>query len=431
MSSIRAPCTRIATFCATRSKSSTAGPKRLLDVDHHQHAPPAFQPQRPCLDPASRGEGRSGSSASLIAKLRARKATDAGGNRHQHLAVQLAVREAGVLGAALVAGLAHLPGRPRGPRGRGSPASPARGSAPAGRRSQPPAVKRSTSRSELEHAGQDQVRVENGERRLEAGHPHRRLLEGHLLLLARVRSVVGGDAADHARPQAVDQRVAVRLAPQRRVHLEARVERAHGLVGQSQVMRGHLSRDLRPGAARALDRCNGFGAREMEHVAAPSFVERDRRVPLDHRALRDRRDPGEPEQGRDRPLVHHAVLRQGGILLVEGEHAAAQPLVLEGLPQQARVRDRHPVVGEARRSLVDELRHLGQLLAAEALCSRRRGTRPERAPRAGRARTASAGPTRCRQPDPCSASPARSRTRRRRQRACPSRGPPRPRARGS
>src|SRR6187431_2520162 len=49
--------------------------KRLLDVDNDQYRPLAVEPQLLCLDPASRPEDRSGSSASLIAKRRARNAT--------------------------------------------------------------------------------------------------------------------------------------------------------------------------------------------------------------------------------------------------------------------------------------------------------------------------------------------------------------------
>ena len=53
-----------------------------------------------------------------------------------------------------------------------------------------------------------------------------------------VRGVVGGDAVDRAVAQALDQRLAVGLGAQRRVHLEAvRVEAAHLLVGEAEVVR--------------------------------------------------------------------------------------------------------------------------------------------------------------------------------------------------
>ena len=61
-------------------------------------------------------------------------------------------------------------------------------------------------RREREHARHDEVRVQRGERRLEPGDAERRRLERRVLLLARVRRVVGGDAGDRAVAQRVDER---------------------------------------------------------------------------------------------------------------------------------------------------------------------------------------------------------------------------------
>ena len=70
-------------------------------------------------------------------------------------------------------------------------------------------------------------------------------LERHLLLLGGVRRVVGRDAVDRPVAQALDQRLAVVLGAQRRVHLEAGVEAADRLVGEGQVVRRRLAGDLR------------------------------------------------------------------------------------------------------------------------------------------------------------------------------------------
>ena len=99
---------------------------------------------------------------------------------------------------------------------------------------------------QLEHPGQDQVGVQDAERRLQPGHPHRRLLERHLLLVHRMGRVVGGDAVDHAGAQTLDQRLAIVLGAKRRVHLEAGIEAPDRLVDQRQVVRGRLAADLRP-----------------------------------------------------------------------------------------------------------------------------------------------------------------------------------------
>ena len=106
--------------------------------------------------------------------------------------------------------------------------------------------------AEVDHAGQDQLGVERGEGGLQPGHPHRRLLEGDLLFLGCVGGVVGGDALDRAVAQALDQRLAVGLGAQRRVHLEApRVEAADLLVGEAEVVRARLALICTPAALAA------------------------------------------------------------------------------------------------------------------------------------------------------------------------------------
>ena len=104
-----------------------------------------------------------------------------------------------------------------------------------------PADIRSSSVSSRTQARLDEVRVERRERRLQAGHAERRRLERHVLLLARVRRVVGRDRRDRAVVQRVDQRRTVVAGPERRVHLQVRVERPHRLVGEAEVVRRHLA----------------------------------------------------------------------------------------------------------------------------------------------------------------------------------------------
>ena len=94
--------------------------------------------------------------------------------------------------------------------------------------------------------------VKRAEGRLETRDAERSRLERHLLLVPRVRGVVGRDGGNRPVAQAGDQCLPVFLGSQRRVHLHVGIERAHRLVGQAQVVRRHLrgrgdARDLRPG----------------------------------------------------------------------------------------------------------------------------------------------------------------------------------------
>ena len=86
--------------------------------------------------------------------------------------------------------------------------------------------------------------------------------------------------------------------------------------------------------------------------------------------------PGQPEPRGDLALVHHAGAGQARVLLVQREHAAAQPLVLERLAQDRGAVHRLAVVGEAERAGVGELRHLGQRLALQP--ARDRGEEADR-----------------------------------------------------
>ena len=221
---------------------------------------------------------------------------------------------------------------------------------------------------EADQPGQDQLGVDRGEGGLEPGHAHRRLLEGDLLFLRLVRRVVGGDALDRAVAEAGDQRLAVGLGAQRRVHLEAlRVEAADLLVGQAEVVRAGLGADLDPGRLGGGDRLDRLGGGEVLDVDAGVLVAGEGGVAGDHRRLRDAGDAGQPERGRDRALVHDAVAGEVGVLLVEGDVAAAEALVLEGAAHDAGAADRQAVVGEADRAGFAQFDHLGQLLAPHPL----------------------------------------------------------------
>ena len=109
---------------------------------------------------------------------------------------------------------------------------------------------RSSSAASESDARLDQPRVEDGEGGLQAGDAEGCLLERNVLLVARVRRVVGRDRLDRPVAERLEQRLPVRLGAERRVHLQVRVERADDLVGEAQVVRRDLAVACTP-AARA------------------------------------------------------------------------------------------------------------------------------------------------------------------------------------
>ena len=73
--------------------------------------------------------------------------------------------------------------------------------------------------------------------------------------------------------------------------------------------------------------------------------------------------PASPSRAETSPSCIDAGAGQARVLLVQREHAAAEPLVLERLAQDRGAVDRLAVVGEAERAGVGELGHLGQRVA--------------------------------------------------------------------
>ena len=86
--------------------------------------------------------------------------------------------------------------------------------------------------------------------------------------------------------------------------------------------------------------------------------------------------PARPSAAETGALVHHAVAGELGVLLVQGDRAAAEALVLERPAQHPGAADRQAVVGEAERAGLAQLGHLGQLLALHA--ARDRGEEADR-----------------------------------------------------
>jgi hypothetical protein len=149
-----------------------------------------------------------------------------------------------------------------------------------------------------------------------------------------MRCVVGGNARDRAAAQSFDQRGTVVGATERRVHLQIRVERTHGLVGQAQVMRRYLSRRLEALRLRGGEQLDGLLRGEMHEVQRLALVCRKREVATDHQRFGDGGIAGEAELGGYGTLVHLAVARQRWLLLVQREGPIRDRRVLERAPHE-------------------------------------------------------------------------------------------------
>ena len=262
--------------------------------------------------------------------------------------------------------------------GRGSPARRRRSAAGRGRRCAPgPADIRSSSVSSVDEARLDEVRVERANAVSRPVTPNGAASNGHVLLLARVRRVVGRDRRDRAVAQRVDQRRAVVARAQRRVHLQVRVERAHRLVGEAEVMRRHLAARRDAGRLRARAAARPTRAPRGASGAAAGAVspasESSRATP---RLSPSDGQPPRPSSAETAPMC----MWPPRVSVGSSQCSASRRPVIALYSSARRIRparrDRAAVVGERGGARVGELAHLGQLRAL--LADRDRGHEADR-----------------------------------------------------
>jgi hypothetical protein len=205
--------------------------------------------------------------------------------------------------------------------------------------------------------------VERREGCLQADHAERRLLEGSVLLVPRVRRVIRGHAPNRAVTECLDECEPVVLGPKRRVHLQVRVERAHRLVGQAEVVRGHFRRRDNAAHERRPQRLDRLGGREVHDVHRTLLVPGECEVPRHHHRFGDGRIAGEAQLGGDGTLVRLSGTGQCRLLAVQRDRPLRHGGVLERAAEQPRGDHRPAVVGEPGGSRVGELAQLGELLA--------------------------------------------------------------------
>ena len=184
------------------------------------------------------------------------------------------------------------------------------------------------------------------QRGLQPGHAERGGLPFGLLVLHRVRRVIGGDAVDRPVRQPGPQRVHVGLGAQRRVHLVDRVVAGGQLVGQQQVVRGHLGGNPPALGLGPADYLHRACRRHVADVQRGADVGGQQAVTGDDGFLGDRGPAGQPEQAGDLALVDLGAVGQPRLLRVLGDHAVEGLDVLQRAPHEDRVGHAAAVVGE-------------------------------------------------------------------------------------
>ena len=209
--------------------------------------------------------------------------------------------------------------------------------------------------------------------RLQADDAERALLELLHLLAARMRRVVRRDRVHNARGDALDQRLGVRGAAQRRLHLVVAVVRQHLRVGQRQVMRRDLARHrqlARLGSHHHLERAP---RRDMRHVEARPGRLGQNHVARHHDVFRGCGDAAQPQPHGLQPLVHVAACAQVQVLAVVDHGQVEGVSELHGPPHHPRVHHRLAVVGDRHHARRFHRSDGRQLLARAVLSDRADG----------------------------------------------------------
>ena len=153
---------------------------------------------------------------------------------------------------------------------------------------------------------------------------------------------------------------------QRRRHLGKAAVVADIVVGQREMVRGHLAgdRQARPlGAAHRLQRAGGG---DVGDVVAPARERHQADVALDHHDLRFVGDARQAEAGRDLALGHAAAAGEREVLGMLAHDQAEGAGVAQRAPHHLAVRHRPAVVGEGHGPGLGEHPHLGELPPLQA-----------------------------------------------------------------
>ena len=152
--------------------------------------------------------------------------------------------------------------------------------------------------------------LDDAQRALEPDHAEAGLLPGALLRFRRVRRVIRGDDVDRAVGEGRTQGLHVLIATQGRVHLEAGVvapavvpvaASRDQLVGQQQVVRGHLGGDRDPSRLGPADDVDAAGRREVADVQPGAGGLGQQHVARDDGLLGDRGHPASPSSALTTP----------------------------------------------------------------------------------------------------------------------------------
>jgi len=224
-----------------------------------------------------------------------------------------------------------------------------------------------------QHPGRHHLGEDDAEHGLQPEDAIRRSGKFNILLLDAVRSVVGGDDIDSAVAQAGHEGLHISAAAQGGIHLEIGVVLFQRLLGESQVVRHHLTGHPYPIILGAAHQFNPLGRGDVGDMDMSAGEFGQGNIAGDHHRLGNVGDARQAQPGRHPALVHVAAGGQIGLLTVVDYRHAEHVRILERVPHHRGAFHRTAIVGKGDRSGPHQLGHLGDLLALALFGHRRNG----------------------------------------------------------
>ena len=206
--------------------------------------------------------------------------------------------------------------------------------------------------------GQRQQQLDAADTRL--GRGERRQLGVRLMGL-----VVAGDGRDHPGLDRRPQAVAVGLGAQRRLHVIEAGEVAQGLIGQDQLIQGHVGSHRQAACLGVGNHLRAASTGQLAEVSAHARLFHQQQVTGQGHGFGAFRDAGQAEEARRRPFMGDAAGRQVVVLGMQDHGQVEGGGIFQGAAQGAVVVEAVQAIAKGHAAGVAQGHQLGQLFAVE------------------------------------------------------------------
>ena len=167
-----------------------------------------------------------------------------------------------------------------------------------------------------ERAAPDELRIREREGRFQSADPERRKRVFHVLIVEVMRGVVGDDAVERAVLQSFDDGEPVLLLADGRVDFGVRIEGGNHLVGEREIVRAGLRRDLYAARLCLADELHAAVCGDVADMHGQRQALGKADLAGDDNVFRGADTPFQPRQRGVIPLVDDAAIHERAVLAV-------------------------------------------------------------------------------------------------------------------